>query len=102
MYACIIWTMTPCSCSRKGKKPRAYGLLNLDHQSPATLRHSRRCDNESADNDKYTSENPGLSKPSCIEDLARNWCTDEQANGDNCDTTLATILIRIVMDREMD
>jgi hypothetical protein len=41
-------------------------FLDLDHQSPATLRHSRRCNNKSADNDEHTSENPGLSESSSV------------------------------------
>lgn len=54
----------------------AQGRLNLDHQPPATLCHSRRSDNKRTDNDKHTSENPSLSKPSSVQDLAGNRCTD--------------------------
>lgn len=47
----------------------AHGLLNLDHQAPATLRHSCCCDDKGADNDKHTSEDPGLSEATGIQDL---------------------------------
>lgn len=65
--------------------------LNFDHQAPATLRHSRRCDDKSADNDKHTPEDPCLRKPSRVQDLAGDWRTDQQADGDDCRTTLAVI-----------
>lgn len=88
--------------AKERNRDRAHGLLNLDHQPPAALRHSRRGDDKSADNHKNTSEDPSLSETCCVEDLAGDRCTDEQADGDDCCTTLATVPMQIVIDKGVD
>ena len=59
-------------------------FLDLDHQSPATLRHSCGSDDKSTHNDKHTSENPSLRESSGVQYLTRDRSTDEQTNRDNC------------------
>jgi hypothetical protein len=67
----------------------ACGGLNLDHQTPATLRDSRCCDDQGSHNDEHTSEYPGLGESCRVQDLAGNWGTDQQADGDDCGIALA-------------